>query len=875
MDQQEPMTLVDDFEPKEEFSQNEFNSGVIPKSELFDLFISYKRDNGEDHGQQLALELYDKLTADGYKVWFDKQEIGFSTDFELRIEQALMHSKKVLCVIGPGWVNSPNCRFEAKKAIEFEKRIIPIHYQAFREQLLAQKKSGALTDHEWRRIDKPQEVDFSHVSRYAQSYLDLKAICDLHDKHYHLHARLLCESYYWSTHHRPKSMLLTDTRLSKAKLVKRKCDADEDYPTFTALQNEFLSASQAFISSEVSNKRKVYLAYSVKNEAYAHELNLELKLHNISTWFDELKANQKQDEKSFIEAIVNCESVLDVVSEDQATELNVKVAFARSSNKRVLKVTDSRMLVDELQQQGEKNIHFWNDQTSIDQLITVINGDKAYNAAHARLLDEAYQWQLSDKKDSKLLSLNEALQKQTWYKKAEKEGSEPQPNTQMVDFVERSVARGQALRKRRKMTRVTSVIGLVLLIGLGSIAFILGQDARQAQEEMDLAVIEKNNAEQLRHLADSMATEANALATIAEAREKQAEYRAQEASEKEKQALNQAIIAERDKAEAVSLANEANVKKAEAEQIAEEARKATEASNRATEVARQQLEVASQGLEVATQKSDSINTITKAKIEANRALEFVQLSQVDSARVAAETAYSLLTESIQASADVQSLYQVYRDLLPDQSVLSLPFNAQERQLDDLNLDLRTKLAQGDNSYPRSVGSFSLKGNDLPVNLGWHRDIQDSMMVKAWLDKNSEIETSSVSALCLDASKTQLAIGYKSGVVEIWDWLQQKRISRFVNHSFRITSVAFNPGSDQLAIASIDERFSLVPLDGTGKRNAASEIIIQENGLRANQIFYWNRQVLITIGWGGVAKAYGTHVAILREELSKETNAKSL
>ena len=112
-------------------------------------------------------------------------------------------------------------------------------------------------------------------------------------------------------------------------------------------------------------------------------------------------------------------------------------------------------------------------------------------------------------------------------------------------------------------------------------------------------------------------------------------------------------------------------------------------------------------------------------------------------------------------------------------------------------------------------------------------------------------------------------------MEIWDWLQQRRISRFVNHSFRITSVAFNPGSDQLAIASIDERFSMVPLDGRGKRNAASEIIIQENGLRANQIFYWNRQVLITIGWGGVAKAYGTHVAILREELSKESNPKSL
>ena len=41
--------LTDSVEPA-----HQFNSGVIRKTETFDLFISYKRDNGEDIGQVLA-----------------------------------------------------------------------------------------------------------------------------------------------------------------------------------------------------------------------------------------------------------------------------------------------------------------------------------------------------------------------------------------------------------------------------------------------------------------------------------------------------------------------------------------------------------------------------------------------------------------------------------------------------------------------------------------------------------------------------------------------------------------------------------------------------------------------------------------------------
>lgn len=178
----------DSFANKE--SWESFNSGIIGKTDHFDLFISYKRDNGGGHGQKLAEELYEKLIADGYMVLLDNLEIGCSTNFEKRIEETIVHSKKFVCILGPSWVNSPNCRYEFQKAVELEKRIIPVNYQDFRTLLKGIKKEELITQHELNRIDKPQEVDFQTKAKFAKSYLALKSILDLKDKITEWYARI-------------------------------------------------------------------------------------------------------------------------------------------------------------------------------------------------------------------------------------------------------------------------------------------------------------------------------------------------------------------------------------------------------------------------------------------------------------------------------------------------------------------------------------------------------------------------------------------------------------------------------------------------------------------------------------------------------------
>ena len=425
-----------------------FNSGIIKKTEYFDLFISYKRDNNGDHGQKLADELYEKLTQDGFKVWLDNEEIGFSNDFELRLEQAILHSKRIACVIGPAWVNSPNCRFELQKAVEFEKRIIPIHYQEFRTLLREKKDSGELTEYEWRRLDKPQEVDFSSRAKFRSSYKDLKALCQLDDHIYTEHTKLLCEAFYWSIYKKPKSMLLKGIDLKKASLFRRKSDADNNYSCFASVQNEFLNASEKLEKEEVSVKRQVYLAFSKYEIKYARELNIELKLNGVTTWFYHVEDEAEIDQKAFLEEIINSDTVVDVISEEDKGGLDVKVAFARSNSKRVIQVTASREIFKRYQEDGEKNIFFWDESSSIDELITVINGDKEYVRQHSKLFSGTYDWEQGGKNNKKLMPYSEAVERRDWYKEAEVMGNEPPPNARMIDFVERSIAYAQWVRRK-------------------------------------------------------------------------------------------------------------------------------------------------------------------------------------------------------------------------------------------------------------------------------------------------------------------------------------------------------------------------------------------------------------------------------------------
>ncbi|GEM_PF-5579579 len=855
-----------EFDPMDQDEASfDFNSGIIRKTEYFDLFISYKRDNGGDHGQKLAEELYEKLTKDGFKIWLDNEEIGFSSDFELRLEQAILHSKKIACVIGPAWVNSPNCRYEVKKAVEFEKRIIPIHYQEFRTLLKQKKNEGELTDYEWRKLDKPQEVDFSAKSKYRGSYNDLKALCELDDFFHEEHTKLLCESYYWDKHGRPKSMLLSGVDFKKAKLFKRKSDADSNYSSFANIQNEFLAESKLSSLEAVSNKRQVYVAYTPDKYAFAKELNLELKLHDVTTWFEDIMEESKEEQNSFLEDIINSDSVIDVLSEDHEGEIDVKVAFARSNSKRVIQIADTAELLNKEQEQGKKGIVLWNESLSIDDLITSINGDEAYIKEHTRLFSTAFNWEQTGKNKKKLLPYGEAIEFRNWYKAAETQGNEPPPNAKMIDFVERSISYAQGVRRKKRLTFWTTTVGIVFLAVFGTLTFVflnkkkIAEDLeKQAYEAAEIAKTEKADAERDAQLAEDQAI---LVTQQAEAKEKEANAKVAEAEIKLRVAEANVETAQIRLMDATSSLSQAMADASDAERDAA-------ASRLKVAQAQQILDETNEQLVIAQKESDSISMVTRAKIEAIRALEFLQLSQRDSARISAELAVSILTDSIDASANVQSLYTVYKSLIPSKSILSMVSRQKEKDWTELESDLEVFYPD---KLPVKAKRDSIKFfGDNYVSIAHNTTVSEAELIKDSLANQllANPELKNVSAVCLSPSKQWVALGFRNGVVEIRDAKNLQNIERLFNHSYRITSIAFSPNENQIATSSIDERFSLVALNENGSRDVKSEIIIENNIIRPLEIFYWNEEVLITKSWNNISKAWATDVLNWRKELNE-------
>jgi len=786
----------------EEFTHN-FNSGIIKKSEYFDLFISYKRDNGGDHGQKLAIELHERLTADGYKVWLDNEEIGFSSNFEQRIEEAILHSKKVVCVLGPGWAESPNCRYEVQKAIGFEKRIIPIHYQEFRDLLKSKKDQGELTQHEWDRIDKPQEINFSTKSAGRKGYEDLKAVCDLHDDITAEHNKILCESYYWKKYNSPKSMLPFGTYLTKVKLLRSKCSGDDELPGFTSFQDEFIEVAEKFVSSEVSHQRQAYISYGKDEHDFASELNFELKLNGVLTWFDDIR-DKEIGENSFVEPMINCENVIDVVSENTSSEDEVRMTYARSNNKRILQVTHSKEILDGQVLAGVKNIYLWNDQVRIDEIITIINGDALYNSAHSKLLQQAFDWEKSENSNSKLLPYKEAGSTKVWYQQAEKSGNEPQPNLSMINFAERSVAYADTLRKRRIGLLWTAILGAILIIGLGWSAWTLKETAdseqlkvAKAQEKVakalakveyaDNLVLAANNdvvaADNKVIVADNLVLAADNLVLAADNLVIAANYKVVAADKKVVAAIDKVIAADMKVIVADNLVLDANEKVLAAENELVKTQKKTNAAKLSLEA----YELTVEG------------NYNAAKEKANLAVD--------------------LFEEIGDDYETDILYNTYYSIL-------------------------SKKLDVDSDDMEFVQQSTINANTIVLN---HCNYAVDSDFKWGIVKQIEKDTNLVYSMVISDNGKVGSLGLKSGKIILFDNSNFETIDTVSVGTYRVTSMGFNNKSTQLVASTIDDKFTIISLSPDGKRDLTKQLIRRKSFGRIEQIEYEDNNTIMAVG----------------------------
>ena len=106
--------------------QEKDNFGKNKKHDMYDIFISYRREDGKD----LARQLYLKLQTFGYKVFLDVEELQ-SGDFNKSITEALDSSKVFLPILTPAYFSrfanqEDFVRGEMECAIKNNKQIVPV-----------------------------------------------------------------------------------------------------------------------------------------------------------------------------------------------------------------------------------------------------------------------------------------------------------------------------------------------------------------------------------------------------------------------------------------------------------------------------------------------------------------------------------------------------------------------------------------------------------------------------------------------------------------------------------------------------------------------------------------------------------------------------
>jgi hypothetical protein len=112
---------------------------------FFDAFISY----GRADSKAFAAKLQARLLEQGFKAWFDFNDIPLAVNFQNQIDEGIEKANNFLFIIAPHSVNSDYCRKEIELAIKLNKRIIPLlHVEQISQETWQQRNPNG-TPQEW------------------------------------------------------------------------------------------------------------------------------------------------------------------------------------------------------------------------------------------------------------------------------------------------------------------------------------------------------------------------------------------------------------------------------------------------------------------------------------------------------------------------------------------------------------------------------------------------------------------------------------------------------------------------------------------------------------------------------------------------------
>ena len=76
-----------------------------PAGQFYDAFISY----GRADSREFAASLHQQFVDQGYRIWFDANDIPLGVDFQNQIDDGIVRAHNFLFLISPHSINSDYC----------------------------------------------------------------------------------------------------------------------------------------------------------------------------------------------------------------------------------------------------------------------------------------------------------------------------------------------------------------------------------------------------------------------------------------------------------------------------------------------------------------------------------------------------------------------------------------------------------------------------------------------------------------------------------------------------------------------------------------------------------------------------------------------
>jgi WD40 repeat protein len=198
---------------------------MVSVCRMADIFVSYSRADKE-----FVNRLQVSLKDTGKDVWIDWEDIPPTAEWMAEIFSAIAAADSFVFVLSPDSIKSVTCLQELARAVELNKRLIPLLYRDASPEAVPES------------VQRVQWIDFRHGTDFGAAVATLLGAIDADLDWVRLHTHLLQRALEWERRQFDKAVFLRGASLSEAETWMALGPDKEPKPS--ALQARFITESR-------------------------------------------------------------------------------------------------------------------------------------------------------------------------------------------------------------------------------------------------------------------------------------------------------------------------------------------------------------------------------------------------------------------------------------------------------------------------------------------------------------------------------------------------------------------------------------------------------------------------------------------------------